>query len=53
MSKTRKYYNKTVTKNNLKKKNSNTKKCKVTYIPSYDKYIKAIIDINAIKINVN
>ena len=52
MSKTRKYNNKTVTKNNFKKRNSNTKKCKVTYIPSYDKDIKAIIDINAIKNNV-
>ena len=53
MNKTRKYNNKTITKNNLKKKNTNTKKCKVTYIPSYDKDIKAIIDTNAIKNNVN
>ena len=43
MNKTRKYNNKTITKNNLKKKNTNTKKCKVTYIPSNDKDIKAII----------
>ena len=53
MNKTRKYNNKTITKNNFKKKNTNTKKCKVTYIPSYDKDIKAIIDTNAIKNNVN
>uniref|UniRef100_A0A6C0ARI3 Uncharacterized protein n=1 Tax=viral metagenome TaxID=1070528 RepID=A0A6C0ARI3_9ZZZZ len=37
MTKTRKYNNKTVTKNNFKKRNLNTKKCKITYIPSCDK----------------
>jgi alanine racemase len=40
------------TKKKLKKRNSNTKKCKITHIPSYDKDIKAIIDTNAIKSNV-
>ena len=35
---------------NKKKKN---KTCKITYIPASDKDIKAIIDVNAIKHNIN
>lgn len=34
-------------------RNKNTKKCKISYIPDADKDIKAIIDSNAIKNNIN
>jgi alanine racemase len=36
-----------------KNRNKNTKKCKIRYIPDADKDIKAIIDSNAIKKNIN
>jgi len=37
----------------LKNRNMKNKTCKVTYIPASDKDIKAVIDVNAIKNNIN
>jgi len=37
----------------IKNKNIRNKTCKVTYIPASDKDIKAVIDINAIRNNIN
>ena len=40
-------------KNTRKNKKINNKTCKVTYIPASDKDIKAVIDVNAIRNNVD
>jgi len=51
MSKTRKNINnKNINNKNI---NKHSRKCKINYIPASDKDIKAIIDIKAIKNNIN